>query len=199
MAKIGIVGVGNVGGALKRAFERAGHEVWAVGADPKAVRDAGAWAELVLLAVPFPAIDAAVEELGDTLDGKPLVDATNPLTPEMRLAVGCTSSGAEELQKKAPRAKVVKAFNTVFAAHMETGRIGGEQLTAFVAGDDPAARQRVLELAREVGFDAVDAGPLENARWLETLGYLNIQLGYVVGMGTSIGFKLIHSSAERPS
>jgi predicted dinucleotide-binding enzyme len=191
-AKIAIVGVGNVGSALRRGLERAGHEVWAVGNDPKAVHDAGAWAEIVLLAVPFSAIVATVEALSDTLDGKPLVDATNALTAEMRLAVGCTTSGAEELQRKAPRAKVVKAFNTVLAGNLEAGRIADQQLTAFAAGDDKEAKQRVLELARDIGFDAVDAGPLENARWLETLGYLNIQLGHVLGMGTNIGFKLVH-------
>src|SRR5512144_1007794 len=102
-AKIGIIGSGNVGIALRRGLERAGHEIWAVGNDPKAVRDAGAWAEIVLLAVPFAAIDAAVEALGDTIDGKPLVDATNALAGETRLALGCTTSGAEELQKKVPR------------------------------------------------------------------------------------------------
>lgn len=191
-AKIAIVGVGNVGSALRRGLERAGHEVWAVGNDPKAVHDAGAWAEIVLLAVPFSAIDAATEALSEAIDGKPLVDATNALTGETRLALGCTTSGAEELQKKAPRAKVVKAFNTVFAGAMDSGRVGGEQLTAFAAGDDKDARQRVLELARDIGFDAVDAGPLENARWLETLGFFNIQLGYVLGMGTDIGFRLVH-------
>ena len=87
---------------------------------------------------------------------------------------------------------MVKAFNTVFAGAMDSGRVGGEQLTAFAAGDDKDARQRVLVLARDIGFDAVDAGPLENARWLETLGFFNIQLGYVLGMGTDIGFRLVH-------
>ncbi len=117
---------------------------------------------------------------------------TNALTENMQLAIGCTTSGAEELQKKAPRARVVKAFNTVFAGTMDTGRVQGQQLTVFAAADDAAARQRVLAMQRDLGFDAVDAGPLENARWLETLGYLNIRLGYGLGMGTGIGFKLVH-------
>ncbi|HRR27108.1 MAG TPA: hypothetical protein P5300_10465, partial [Acidobacteriota bacterium] len=62
----------------------------------------------------------------------------------------------------------------------------------FVAGDDQDAKDHVLRLGRDIGFDPVDAGPLRNARWLEALGYLNIQLGYLLGMGTEIGFKLIH-------
>jgi 8-hydroxy-5-deazaflavin:NADPH oxidoreductase len=190
--KIGIVGNGNVGKALKRGLERAGHEVRSVGSDAAAVRELGAWAGLVILAVPYPALEAGVRELGSTVDGKPLVDVTNALTNEMQLAVGFTTSGAEELQKRAPNAKVVKAFNTVFAGQMDSGRTDGGQVTAFVAGDDAAAKGEALKLARDIGFDAVDAGPLASARQLEALGFLNIQLAYVVGMGPKIGFKLVH-------
>lgn len=191
-AKVGIIGDGNVGSALRRGLERAGHEVRAVGNDAKAVREAGAWASVVILAVPYAAVDGALRSLGDAVNGKPLVDATNALTKEMQLAVGFTTSGAEELQKKAPAAKVVKCFNTVFAGQMDSGRTEGGQVSAFAAGDDAEAKKQVLELARGIGFDAVDAGPLKNARWLETLGYLAIQLGYVVGMGPKVGFKLVH-------
>jgi len=189
--RVGIIGDGKVGSALRRGLERAGHEVRAVGNDPQAVREAGAWGSALILAVPFGAVDAAVRELGEGVAGKPLIDVTNALTQDMQLAVGCTTSGAEELQRKAPSAKVVKAFNTVFAGHMDSGRIEGQPLTAFVAGDDAGAEQVALELARGIGFDSVDAGPLRNARWLETLGYFNIQLGYAVGLGTKIGFKLL--------
>jgi predicted dinucleotide-binding enzyme len=87
---------------------------------------------------------------------------------------------------------VVKAFNTVFAPHMASGQVKGTSLTLLVAGDDPHAKDEVLALGRDIGFDSVDAGPLRNARWLEALGYLNIQLGYMLKMGTEIGFKLIH-------
>ncbi len=111
----------------------------------------------------------------------------------MNLAIGFTTSGAEELQRKLPKAHVVKAFNTVFAQHMDSGRLGDRRLTAFVAADDAGAKRAVLELTRGIGFDAVDAGPLENARLLEPLAFFNIQLGYVLGMGTQIGFKLLHS------
>ena len=91
-----------------------------------------------------------------------------------------------------PRSKVVKAFNTVFAKHMETARLGDERLTAFVAGDDAAAKKVVLALARDIGLDPVDAGPLKNAHLLEPIGYLNIQFGFVHKMATQIGLKLIH-------
>src|SRR5436190_1810387 len=100
--KIAMIGDGNVGSALKRGLERNRHEVRAVGRDPKAVRDAGAWGEVIFLAVPFAAVDDALRELGETVNGKPLVDCINPLGKDMQLAVGYTTSAAEEAQKKAP-------------------------------------------------------------------------------------------------
>jgi predicted dinucleotide-binding enzyme len=190
--KIGILGDGNVGSALARGLKRAGHEVRAVGEDPAAIRDVAAWGEVVILAVPFGAIDDVVKTAGEALSGKTVVDVTNALDDNMNLAIGHTTSGAEELQKKLPRSKVVKAFNTVFAQHMDTGKLGDKPLTAFVAGDDAAAKKTVLELARQIGFDAVDAGPTKNARLLEPFGFFNIQLGYGLNMGTQIGFTLRH-------
>lgn len=190
--KIALIGKGNVGGALARGLERAGYEVKVAGKDHGRAREAAEWGQIIILATPYAAIDDAVREMGDAVSGKLVVDATNALTPDFQLAIGFTTSGAEELQKKAPAAKVVKAFNTVFAQHMATGQVKGTALTLFVAGDDQGAKEQVLGLGREIGFDAVDAGPLTNARWLETLGYLNIQLGYMLQMGTEIGFKLIH-------
>jgi predicted dinucleotide-binding enzyme len=191
--KIGIVGTGNVGSALARGLQRAGHEVRTAGHDGKAVRECGGWADVIILAVPFMAVDETLEELDGTLSGKPVVDVMNALGPNRQLALGFTTSAAEELQRMAPQARVVKAFNTVFAKHMDSGRVDGESLTAFCAGDDAAAKTVALELARDIGFDAVDAGPLTNARWLETLGYLNIQLGHAQKMGMDIGFKLVHA------
>lgn len=190
--KIGIIGDGNVGSALAQGLKRAGHEVRAVGKDKGAMRETASWGEIVVLAVPFGAIDDVVRTVGEALSGKTVVDVTNALDANMSLAVGFTTSGAEELQKKLPKARVVKAFNTVFAQHMNSGRLGDKPLTAFVAADDAGAKKTVLELARGIGFDAVDAGPLESARQLEPLAYFNIKLGYVLGMGTQIGFKLLH-------
>ncbi|MBI2578322.1 MAG: NAD(P)-binding domain-containing protein [Candidatus Aenigmarchaeota archaeon] len=190
--KIAIIGKGNVGSALKKGLERAGYDVRAVGKEPKAARETASWGDVIILAVPFSEVDNALREMGDAVNGKTFVDVTNVLTPDFKLALGFNTSGAEELQKKAPKAKIVKAFNTVFAGNMSTGKVKGEKLTLFVAGDDHAAKQHVLELGQDIGFDAVDAGPLQNARWLETLGYLNIQLGYTLKMGTDIGFRLVH-------
>jgi predicted dinucleotide-binding enzyme len=191
--KVGIIGDGNVGSALRRGLERAGYEVRAVGKDPGQVKETGGWADVVILAVPYGAIDDAVAELGNGIRGKTLLDVTNALTADMQLASGCTTSGAEALQQKARGAKVVKAFNTQFAQHMDTGAVGGQQLTTFVAADDATAKAQVIQMARDIGFDVVDAGPLQNARLLEPLGYFNIQMGYVLGLGTQIGLKLVRA------
>lgn len=189
--KIGIIGNGNVGSALARGLERAGYDVRAVGSEPAKVKETGEWSEVVILAVPYGAVDDAVRELGASIEGKTLVDVTNALTGDMQLASGCTTSGAEHLQQIAPGARVVKAFNTQFAGHLDSGRLDGQPLTAFAAGNDTQAKQQVLEMAKAIGFDPVDAGPLQNARLLEPLGYFNIQLGYVLGLGTNIGLKLV--------
>src|SRR6476660_10298784 len=112
--RIGIMGNGHVGSALARGWERAGYEVKAVGNDKNAQREAAQWGDVVVLAVPFRTLDEVVKALGNALDDKTVIDVTNALGPDMKLAMGFTTSGAEELQKKAPRARVAKAFNTVF-------------------------------------------------------------------------------------
>ncbi len=189
--KIGIIGNGNVGSALARGLERAGYAVRAVGSEPFKVKETGEWAEVVILAVPYGAVGDAIRELGASIQGKTLVDVTNALTEDMQLASGCTTSGAEHLQQIARGARVVKAVNTQFAGHMDSGRLGAERLTVFAASDDAQAKQQVIEMAKAIGFDPVDAGPLQNARLLEPLGYFNIQLGYVLGLGTNVGLKLV--------
>ena len=188
---IGIIGKGNVGSALQRGLERAGHTVTTVGNDPDAMRQTASGADVVIIAVPFRAVSDAVRSLGGTVDGKVLIDATNVIGPERQLAIGFSTSGAEEVQKQAPAAQVVKAFNTMFAQHMDSGRLKGETLSAFVASDHGAAKQTVMRLAADIGFDAIDAGPLRNARLLEPMGYQMIQLGVAVGMGRDIGFKIV--------
>jgi len=189
--RIAIIGKGHVGSALSDGLKRAGYETRATGKGP-AAREAAAWGDIVILAVPFSAVDAAIAELGGAIDGKPVVDVTNALGPRMELALGFTTSGAEQLQKKVPSAKVVKALNTVFAQNMSSGKVKGKTITCFAAGDDAAAKGLVMQLCSDIGFDAVDAGPLVNARWLEAMGFLHIQLGYALGMGQGIGFALIH-------
>lgn len=193
--KIGIIGKGNAGSALKQGLEKAGHEVRACGSDRGAVRQTAAFGDVLVLAVPYPARADALRDMGD-LSGKVLVDVTNAAGPDGYMG-SMDESGAEEVQALVPGAQVVKAFNTVFAKHMVDGSIQGEPLTVLAAGDHGPSKQRVLELARDIGFDAVDAGPLENARYVEPMAFVNMQLGYAMGLGTDIGFRLVHPAAKR--
>ncbi len=189
--KIGIIGTGNVGGALRRGLERAKKNVRAATEDKTEVKATAEWADVLVLAVPYGALPDVAATIAPVAKGKTIIDVTNALTEDMKLAVGYTTSGAEELQKLLPTAHVVKAFNTQFAQRMDSGRVGEQRVTVFAAGDDAGAKKAVIDLASAIGFDAVDAGPLVNARLLEPLGYLNIQLGYVLGLGTEIGLQLV--------
>lgn len=192
--KIAIIGKGSVGSAFGAGLERAGYGIKFGHRDPKEpVLDAARWGEVVILAVSYAAVKDVVKELGSAADGKVLIDVTNALDHSGELAIGLTTSAAEELQKLLPRARVVKAFNTVFAHNQSTGRLGEEQLTAFIAGDDSRAKQIVMQLARDIGFDPVNVGPLKAARYLEPMAMLLIGLGYSLKMGTKIGFKLVRA------
>lgn len=191
--KVGIIGEGNVGSALKRGLESKRYEVRACGKDAAKVQEIAKWAELVILAVPFHERENAVREMNGAYKGKTLIDVTNAITPSAELAIDPgRESGAEQLQKMAQGAKVVKAFNTVFAKHIEKGHVNGEKLTLFVAGDDNGAKTIVRDMGRDLGFDAIDSGKLQNARWMETLGMFNVQLGQQRELGENIGFKLVH-------
>lgn len=190
--RIAIVGKGNVGTAIATGLSQKGYEVRFGHRDPKEpVEDAAKWGEVIVLAVPFSEVKNAVKEIGSAADGKTLIDATNALGPSGELAVGFTTSGAEELQKVLPKARVVKAFNTVFAKNQSTGRVGNNQLTAFIAGDDLKAKRTVMQITKDIGFEPLDAGPLKAARHLESMAKLIIDLAYTRGMGTDIGFKLV--------
>jgi predicted dinucleotide-binding enzyme len=189
--KVAIIGKGNVGKAIASGL-RPKHEIKFGHRDPiEPVRQAAQWGEVIILAVPYGAAQNVVKELGSAADGKTVIDVSNALTDKMELVVGFTTSAAEELQRMLPKAYVVKAFNTVFAGNQSTGRIGNEKLTLFVAGDDRKAKQNVMSLGTDIGFDVVDAGPLKNARCLEPMGLLMINLGLLLRMGTKIGYKLV--------
>lgn len=189
-AKVSIIGDGNVGSALHKGLTRAGYETKMVGKDPAKVKELGKWADVIVLAVPYGERANVVEELGD-VSGKVLADVTNAFGPGGGFAHDLKRSGAEDLQAMAQGAKVVKAFNTIFAQNMAEGTLKGEKLSLFVAGDAKDAKERVLEMGRAIGFDGVDAGPLENARWLEAFGFFNVVLGFGQKMGSGIGFKLV--------
>jgi predicted dinucleotide-binding enzyme len=190
--KIAIIGKGNVGKALGLGLKRAGHEIRYGHRDPKEpVREAAEWGEMIILAVPYHATRDAVREIGSAANGKVLVDVTNALDQNGDWAVGFTTSAAEEIQKLLPISRVVKAFNTVFSQNQSTGRVGKEQLTAFIAGNNAKAKQIVMQVAEDIGFKAVEVGPLKSARYLEPMAVMIIGIGYSLKMGTKIGFKLV--------
>lgn len=210
--KIAVIGAGNVGGSLGRRWAALGHEVVFGVRDPTrekyqglvtqtggrarlaSNRDACQGAGAVLLATPWSTTQAALAECG-LLDGQVLIDATNPLGADLRLTIGHTDSGGEQVSRWAPGARVVKAFNTTGFNVMEDPVIAGQHAVMFVAGDDPAAKSVVLDLANSLGFEAVDAGPLDSSRMLEPYAQLWIHCAYRQGLTRDYAFHLLRRGA----
>ncbi len=189
--KIAVIGKGHVGTAIAKGLSGK-HEIKFGHRDPsEPVEVAAKWGEVIVLAVPHGAAADVAGKLDSATDGKVVVDVSNAVTEQDELALGFTTSAAEEIQKMLPRARVVKAFNTVFAQNQSTARVGGETLTLFVAADDVGAKLVVTQLGRDIGFDVVDAGSLKAARYLEPLGILMINLAFDLGMSANIGLKLV--------
>jgi hypothetical protein len=206
--RIAILGAGNVGGALGSAWAHHGHEIifgvrnpdstevsaLLQGCGPRAgaasVADAVHSAETIVNALPWPATRGVLEALH--LEGKILLDCTNPLKADLSgVEVGATSSGGELVAGWAKGARVVKIFNTTGFANMANPIYGGEPIPMFYCGDDAEAKRTAAALARDVGFDPIDAGPLSNARLLEPYAMLWIWLAIKGGMGREFAFKLV--------
>lgn len=197
MTRIGILGAGKVARALGGLAEASGHEVRlstrAARAEDNRLPPAelARHAELFVLAVPFSALAEALPPLEPMLDGKVVVDATNPVAEDWSpITPDAGLSAAELVARTLPDARVVKAFNTIFADNMRADRLtrGGRRLSAFVAADDAAAADAVADLAASMGFDPVITGALAHARHLEAIAHLNIALLARNGMNTSAAF-----------
>lgn len=200
--RVAIIGTGNMGTGLASALAAAGHEV-SIGArdltkaaaladkvGPGAlgggIAAAAKLADIVVLALPFGAAADAIRQ-AEGLAGKVVVDISNPISADFKeLVIGHTTSAAEEIQKLAPQAQVVKAFNTIFAQLLAPEARQYVRLHVFVAGDDAVAKAAVAELAKSLGFEPVEAGPLSNSRFIEPIGEMNIQFGYFLGRGPSV-------------
>jgi 8-hydroxy-5-deazaflavin:NADPH oxidoreductase len=201
--KVTVIGAGNMSTAFVKQLTLAGHQVSVsarsfekaqalaaanVGSTAVAHSDAAAHADVIILATGYADAVNALQSAGE-LNGKVVIDITNPLTSDyMGLTLGHNTSAAEEIAKAVPGAEVVKAFNTIFAQVLLDGADFGNGQTAsvFVASDSERAKQTTRSLAESMGFATVDAGGLKNARYLEPIAGLNIYLGYGAGLGTSI-------------
>ncbi|HEV3199191.1 MAG TPA: NADPH-dependent F420 reductase [Bryobacteraceae bacterium] len=207
--KIGILGAGNVGGALGGAWARTGHDVFfgvprpkeakmqellkGIGAKSRAgtVSEAAAASDVIVLATPWPATEEAIQTAGN-LAGKVVIDCTNPLKPDFSgLALGHTTSGAEQVAEWAQGAKVFKAFNQTGFNIMRDPVLEGRRSVIFVCGDDDARKPTVLKLATDVGFEAIDAGTLAIARLLEPYAMLWIHLANARGLGRDFAIGLL--------
>ena len=202
---ISILGAGNVGEALGVGWVKAGHAVtFAVrnpadakydgirkaGAAVATVADAVGAADIVVLATPWDATQSIIEGCGG-LAGKTVFDCTNPLGAGLKLTVGHTDSGGEMVARWAPQARVVKIFNTTGFGNMANPKYGDHASVMFYAGDDAAAKKVAHQLAADLGFDPLDAGPLSNARLLEPLACLSIDQAVMRGLGRDFAF-VIH-------
>lgn len=205
--KIAIIGAGPVGQALGRGWAAKGHAVTyaarnpgsdkvraALAATPGAaaapIAPAVAAADAVVLATPWSGAEDALKAAGD-FGGKPLLDATNPLTPQFTLALGHTDSGAEQVQRWAPGAKVVKIFNSTGWENMADPAYPGGRAAMVFCGSDAGARAVAAGLAADLGFEPLDMGGLADARYLEPAAMVWIKLAIVQKMGRGIAFGLL--------
>jgi 8-hydroxy-5-deazaflavin:NADPH oxidoreductase len=208
--KIGIIGAGKMGLGLGLRWAEAGHSVlFSYSQDLQRVQErlegvraraevgtpaeAASFGDLVLLSVRWASLRDALEQAG-SLAGRVLVSLVNPMNETYSdLLVGHATSAAETVASLAEGARVVEAFNGVFAEtlYSDSVRIGGQVPTVFFCGDDASAKTLVAELIKSTGFDDVDAGDLKAARYIEPLGMLFTRLAYGLGMGPNIAPKLL--------
>jgi predicted dinucleotide-binding enzyme len=215
---ITIVGPGKLGSALGKLWARKGHEVFLTfSRDPAKLEavakelgphahaatlaDAAAKSEVIVFSTKWALVPEALAQAG-SLEGKIVLDCTNTMTPR-KTAEGLAElrSCAEVLAAMAPGARVIKTFNQAFqqVLHSDSRLFGGQKPTMFYCGDDGAAKAVAARLIEETDFEAIDAGPLENARLIEAYALLVIRLGHTLGLGTDIAMKLMRREPSSPS
>ena len=200
-----IIGTGNMARAIGTRVVQGGHRVTLLGKETEKAQaladEIGAQAgrsgepiadEVVVLAVYYPDARSAVEQYGEGLAGKVVVDITNPVNESYEaLVTPPDSSAAQELSALAPGARVVKAFNTTFANTLGEGKVAGQPLDVFLAGDDDDAKATVAKLVEDGGLNPIDAGPLHRARELEALGLLHMSVQGPLGTGFGSAVKIL--------
>ena len=210
--KLAIIGAGSVGGTLGTAWaQKAGHEIFFGVRNPQSEKvqalvrslggkaragtaaEAAASADVIVLATPWNGAEATIRSLGD-VSGKIILDATNPLAmgPDgLGLEIGHDTSAGEKVQGWAKGASVFKTLNTTGYGNMADPLFRGVKSVMFVAGDDAAAKPKVIALLAALGFDVVDAGPLRNARLPEAHAMLWIELALKRGLGRDFAFAIL--------
>ena len=189
MAHVSIIGTGNMGPAIASVVSRGGNTVELFGQADASKQITG---EVVVLAVPYGAVADVLAQRGDQLAGKVVVDITNPVDFETfdSLVVPADSSATAEIAAALPQSRVVKAFNTTFAATLASGTVGGLPTTVLVAGDDAEAKSLLAEIVTAGGLRAVDAGSLKRAHELESFGFLQLTLAAAEQTSWTGGFGL---------
>lgn len=187
--KVGVLGSGDVGKVLAGGFLKLGHEVrigsrspeklseWAAnagsGASTGTFAEAAKFGDIIVLATLGEGTQSAIEMAGaDNFDGKVVIDATNPLdfsSGGPQLSIGFNDSLGERVQRWLPKAKVVKAFNTVGNPHMIDPQFPGGPPTMFIAGNDADAKKLVTQVCEAWGWEVADLGGIEASRYLEPM------------------------------
>jgi 8-hydroxy-5-deazaflavin:NADPH oxidoreductase len=175
MTNVTIFGKGNMGTAIDGVLSKGGATVTHLDSSDT---DATVSGDVVVLAVPHPAVSSILDRYADQLAGKIVVDITNPLNFETfdSLTVSADSSATAEIAEALPASRVLKAFNTTFAATLAAGSVGSLPTTVLIAGDDADAKSTLAGVITSGGLNAIDAGPLKRARELEGIGFLQITL-----------------------
>lgn len=207
--KIAVLGTGRVGSALGSRWAQAGHTVVYGCREPDSdeakqvreksgpnaslgsVTEAAAAGDVIILGIPWDATKEVIESI-KPLDGKILVDCINPIKSDFSgLDLGDAVSATDEIAAWVPEARIVKAFNTVSDASMVNPQYGEQQATMFYCGDDDEAKATIRELTAQLEMEPVDAGPLRNAQYLESLAMLYIHLAIFGGWGADCAFKMV--------
>lgn len=187
MTHISIIGTGKMGQAIAGIAAKGGHTTELLGKDDPAAGD------IVVLAVPHSAIQDLLQQRSESLDGKVVVDISNPVDFETfdTLTVPADGSATDEIAAALPHSHVLKAFNTTFAATLAAGMVGPLTTTVLIAGDNTDAKSLLADVITSGGLHAIDAGPLRRARELEALGFLQLTLAARELVPWTAGFGLI--------